>query len=81
MKTKASSIDRLLQAVATVPTGTRAGDAVSVSIPASSRSGGKPGRSIPAAIAHLLRRVMLLIAVTFIVLASAGAYREFLRWR
>lgn len=75
MKTTASAIDRLLQASAALPPepdaampfgfDTRVVALWRASLP-----------SDPVAIIHLLRRVMF-IAVTLIVLASAGAYREF----
>ena len=75
MKRHASSIDRLLQAAASLlpepapemPFGfdTRVVALWRATLP-----------SDPAAIAHLLRRVML-IAITLILLAGAGAYREF----
>lgn len=75
MKRHASSIDRLLQAVASLPPE-----------PAPEMPFGFDTRVValwratlpsdPAAIAHLLRQVIL-IAVTLIVLAGAGAYGEF----
>ena len=75
MKNNPSSIDRLLQAAATLP-----------SEPAAAMPFGFDTRVValwratwpnePAAIMHLLRRVMV-IAVTVIVIGGAGAYREF----
>ncbi len=75
MKTTASSIDRLLQAAAALPAESEAAmpfgfDTRVVALWRASLT------ADPAAIVHLLRRVML-IAVTLIVLAGAGAYREF----
>lgn len=74
MKTPASPIDRLLQAAATLPhePGADMPFAFDTRVVALWRA----TWSADPAIAHLLRRVMF-IAVTVIVLASAGAYREF----
>lgn len=74
MKNNASSIDRLLQAAATLPPEPEAAlpfgfDTRVVALWRATLP------SDPAAIVHLLRRVMF-IAVTLIVLAGAGAYRE-----
>lgn len=74
MKTPASPIDRLLHSAATAPNDPPAEmpfgfDTRVVALWRATWPGD------PAAIAHLLRRVMFL-AVTLIVLASAGAWRE-----
>ncbi len=74
MKTPASSIERLLQAAATVPK--EPAPAMPFGFDTRVVALWRASWSPDPAIAHLLRRVMF-IAVTLIVLASAGAYREF----